>query len=321
MSRNRHLEPGPSPPSPGGDPAPHPPEGADAHTWELLGRLAPPPPAVGVPDAADLLAGWREFQQSLPALPAAGAGSDSRRTPPRALAAALVAGLLLTGGWLLGRGSVPAAEPLQSGFAELATGSGDLATARLSDGTLVRVAPGSLVRFGETTRSRDVWLEGQAFFAVAPDKDRPFRVRSSAGEAEALGTRFEVRALDNEVRLIVVDGRVALSSGGTRVEVGPGEMRGVRDGTLSAPSPVPDLYGALGWMGQALIFQNTGLDAVARELEGRYGIPVQLADPGMEERTVTAWFTDQDFEHVFTVICRAVDAVCSLTPEGAVMEP
>lgn len=298
-------------------PDPREPDGMsdeDLKCWKALGAASPVAPATEIPRAEALIKEWD---------PPRGVSGKAiaRRHMWRIPGAAAAAIILFASGWIAGGNpqNMPD-EPVESGFAELATGS-DLVTARLSDGTLVRVGAGSLIRFTETSNRRDVWLDGQAFFAVASDPDRPFRVRSAGGEAEAIGTRFDYRSTGDELQLIVVDGRVALSSGGQRVEVGAGEMRGIRAAQISSATKVEDVYGALSWMGRSLVFHGTPLDAVARELSARFDIPVRLSESALSERTVTASFKDQDFEEVFTAICRAVNAECSHSADGAVMAP
>ena len=303
-----------TPPDPG---APDGMSAEDLKCWEALGAASPVALATEIPRAEALIKEWdppREVSEK----PIA---RRRRGRIPGAAKAAAAAIILFASGWIAGGNpQTMADEPMESGFAELATGS-DLVTARLSDGTLVRVGAGSLIRFAETSNRRDVWLDGQAFFAVASDPDRPFRVRSAVGEAEAIGTRFDYRSTGDELQLIVVDGRVALSSGGQRVEVGAGEMRGVRAAQISSATKVADVYGALSWMGRSLVFHGTPLDAVARELSARFDIPVRLSDSTLSERTVTASFKDQEFKEVFTAICRAVNTECSHSADGAVMAP
>ena len=75
----------------------------------------------------------------------------------------------------------------------LETGFNETATLSMSEGSVIHVAPNTHISFGEDTSSRDIYLEGEAFFAVQADRNQPFVVRSSSGKAKALGTRFNVR--------------------------------------------------------------------------------------------------------------------------------
>ena len=70
-----------------------------------------------------------------------------------------------------------------------------------------------------------------------------------------------------------------------------------------------------------LVLQATQLAQVAREVSQRYDVRVQLADPALAERTVTAWFTEEEVEEVLTVICRVVDAHCTRRGDTVSIEP
>jgi transmembrane sensor len=201
------------------------------------------------------------------------------------------------------------------GVAEFSTGPQETVTARLGDGSIVRVGPSSVLRMDGTDGSRNVWLEGQAFFAVAHNPDAPFTVRTSSGTAQVLGTRFDVRARDSELRLVVVDGRVRVAAGPDErysEEVGASEMSQVVGGERVYVSQVSDVYELLDWMEGSLIFQATPLETVAKELERRYGVLAEVVDPGVATRRITAWFNDEPLDTAVTVICRAADVRCDV---------
>lgn len=207
------------------------------------------------------------------------------------------------------------------GAAEFITGESEMVTARLSDGSIVRLAPESRLSFRGTAEGREVWLDGHAFFAVAKVEGRPFTVRTRAGDALVLGTRFDVRVEENAMQVVVVEGRVALSAGGEEVEVGAGELSKVVDGSGPTVETVGKVQPMVEWVGELLVFQSTPLHEVAREIEARYGMRVDLPDSTLANRTVTAWFTDQSAEEVLTVVCRVVDAHCSIRDSIASIEP
>lgn len=208
-----------------------------------------------------------------------------------------------------------------SHVAELSTGTGEMATLRLPDGSVVRLAPRSRLLFSGTPDAREVWLEGRAFFAVAKQEGAPFRVRSHAGDALVLGTRFDIRIEEDNMRVLVVEGRVALSSGVERVEVTAGELSYVAAGAEPSVVKVPDVQRMLEWLGEFLVFQATPLDQFAREFEQHYGIRVRILDATLANRTVTGWFTDQPAEDVLMMVCHAADVQCSVRNGVANIQP
>src|SRR6266545_3994021 len=125
-------------------------------------------------------------------------------TPAAAAAiAVLVAGSLL---WFFPRGAgAPHA---------YATARGQLSSLTLPDGSRVLLGADTRMRVPRDygARSRTVDLEGEAYFVVEYDAERPFIVRTEHGSTQDLGTEFAVRAYRQEtsVEVVVAEGRVAL---------------------------------------------------------------------------------------------------------------
>lgn len=242
------------------------------------------------------------------------------RTPGRShwspllAAAMLVVGAGLGALWWNSWGAEPALT-----VNELSTGATEMVTATLSDGSTVRLAPESRLRV-EVGSDREVWLEGQAFFDVATD-GRPFVVRTRVGEAIVLGTRFDIRVDEAEVRVAVVEGLVALAAGGERVEAGAGEVGRALDGAPPSLEKPEDLRPMLAWMDGFFILDDTPLSEAAAEFERRFGIPTVVTDSALGARTVSAWFTNEEPDEVLSVVCRAVGATCTLEGGVATLAP
>ncbi|MQA91681.1 MAG: DUF4974 domain-containing protein [Gemmatimonas sp.] len=236
------------------------------------------------------------------------------RSEPRAprallLSAAAVAAVLL-GGFLLGRLWTGPASTFAA--TELSTGVGEMATANLSDGSTLRLAPRSRVVMEVGSARRDVHLEGQAFFTVAENASVPFIVHTAAGQARVLGTRFQVVAIDDDVRVVVVEGRVAIETEGGQAEVQAGESSRASGGEAPQVERVDDMRPMLAWLDGQLVFQDTPLRDVAWELEARFGVEVVLPPGPTADRVVSASFTNEGLDQVLSVVCRVASVSCSV---------
>jgi ferric-dicitrate binding protein FerR (iron transport regulator) len=183
---------------------------------------------------------------------------------------------------------------------------------------VVRIGPESSLRFPQDSERREVWLDGEAFFSVAAVKDRPFVVHTRTGTATALSTRFRVEASGEELRVGVLQGKVALAMGGVEREVDGGEVGRVASGklTVEAAASVAELRPNLGAF---LAFRSTPLWMVADEVEDYYGVKVELESEEVAERTVTASFQDASFPELMSVVCRITAARCSIADSVAVV--
>jgi len=214
---------------------------------------------------------------------------------------------------------VPRAESPAAGGVGYATGASEMATVQLSDGSVVRLAPSSKLRFVQRAASREATLEGRAFFAVAKIPGRPFRVHTRLGDATVLGTRFELATDPRELHLLVVSGRVGLSGKANQVEVHGGEASDVRDGTVAEPTRLPNAANMGEWVGKFLAFQSTPMREVGREIEEVYGVRVVIEDSVIANRTVIGTFTDRDVRDVIDMVCSVVNARCVTRPGEVVV--
>ena len=291
-----------------------------AEIWHASAGPDPLIPAQSAPPAAlmTMVRGSRR-----PGLRPHQSPKPSRRTrfliPGLAATAGIAATLALVS--LGGNRENRSGNTVASSAAEFVTDTLETATARLEDRTIVRLAPRSRLRVSPPGRKREVWLDGEAYFAVAPDAARPFRVHTRAGNVEVLGTRFDVRVKGSTLRVVVTEGIVALIAEKRRVLVPAGSVGTVNEDRTVSVIAVADPAGLIEWMNGALIFQDTPMRDVARELERRYRIRVLLPDSAIAARRVTAWFSQQDAEHVLAAICRAVEAHCTFANGVASIEP
>ena len=110
----------------------------------------------------------------------------------------------------VGQSSAPARQPL---FTEThATEIGEIETLILTDGTELTLGAASAVEITYFDLKREVNLTaGTAFFDVAHEPDRSFRVSAGNLEASVLGTAFEVSRFENSFRVAVAEGEVEVS--------------------------------------------------------------------------------------------------------------
>lgn len=160
---------------------------------------------------------------------------------------------------------------------------GQSATLTLADGTTITMAPGSQLRvaadFGRARR--DVYLDGEAYFAVAHDADHPFTVFAGPVAARDIGTAYAVRHYGDEqsVRIAVRDGRVDVTDAGV---VGAGDVvHRAADGTTRVQHGV-DVDALLGWTTGRLTYADAPLADVRADLRRWYGMDIDVGRPAVD---------------------------------------
>ena len=196
-------------------------------------------------------------------------------------------------------------------MAQLATRRGQSAELLLSDGTRVTLGVASRLRYPVryASRSRDLYLDGEAYFQVVHDARRLFRVHTDRGIAEDLGTAFAIYAYrGTPVEVVVAEGAVVLRAAGAAAAVSDSVVLGQADlgrvesdGRLSRTADV-DVDDYLGWRQGRLVFRDTPLREVLDRLSRWYNLDLQLGDSGLGDRPFTASFDREPAARVLDVL-------------------
>lgn len=173
-----------------------------------------------------------------------------------------------------------------------ATNVGARDSITLSDGTRVILAPGSrlTVAAGYGTSTREVTLDGAAFFDVQHDVQHPFTVRARGAQIRDIGTAFSVNTdASGSVSVVVTHGIVALrdSAAGAApaVELHAGDRGIVRSGAIAVARGIVTIDD-IAWTRGHLSYRDAPLADVQADLQRWYGIDLRVTDTALLQRTV-----------------------------------
>lgn len=189
-------------------------------------------------------------------------------------------------------------------FADYSTGAGETETVLLSDGSTVilNTETALSVDYSENRRLLTLY-DGEAYFKVAPDADRPFVVSTEFGQVRALGTAFEIKEIEDKMTVTVFEHavRVAFNQGKTIERLEQGESVAFVDHQI-LPIAKTDLQQAGSWRDQRLVFVDQPLQQVITELD-RYRLgKIVILDPQLASHNVTGVFNPYDTETSLSAI-------------------
>ncbi len=178
----------------------------------------------------------------------------------------------------------------------------------LPDGSRVTLNSGSLLEYPQAFAgaAREVKLVGEGFFEVAHDTLHPFLVNTVNAQIKVLGTKFSIWARQEETRVIVREGRVALrdeKAPNLAVELTANQMSVRRKQEAPEPPRAIDAGHALGWLEGRLVFDQASLAEVVEELQRVYNVKIELAHPRLAQNTITGSFNRKPVESVLASIC------------------
>lgn len=151
----------------------------------------------------------------------------------------------------------------------------------LPDGSTVRLNADSKLRFPSTFtgKTRQVELEGEAYFDITANKAMPFHVKAHTTDITVLGTRFNVSTYSNEPqKTTLVTGRVKVNvtnkSIASEKELEPGQQASIQaNGRLRVATV--DIADATGWIDNMFVFAELPLGEALKQIGRWYDIDIK----------------------------------------------
>lgn len=177
---------------------------------------------------------------------------------------------------------------------------------QLPDGTIVWLNAASSLTYPVAfdSLSRQVMLEGEAFFDVAEDKLRPFTVQSGKISTTALGTSFNISSYPREetIEISLVTGQVLIGKnevgGHEQVVIDPGEQIIYQQHTSGFIKSNFDYDASMGWKDGLLVFQEVNITQIKTKLERWYGVSIEIQGTPAQAWKISGTFRNQSLERV-----------------------
>ena len=196
----------------------------------------------------------------------------------------------------------------------------------LSDGSYVILQPASKIAYSRfDSISREVYLEGEAFFQVTKDPKRPFFVYTNELVTKVLGTSFDVRAFphDNTIKVLVHTGKVTVYQ---RRKDENEQLLARSNATIITPNQQVlfnrqqlSIIKSISAQPQAvntgndksreqLLFTDTPASEVFELIQQSYGITIVYDEELMSHCSFTGAFTNETFFERINLVCKAIEA-------------
>jgi transmembrane sensor len=290
-----------------------------AATWQALDRIQSIRPNAAEPIDNDYLGGERtDSRKPLQAVfphrlsrPAA-----TRRRVFLSVAASLACAVIYLG-----------IMHLVGGPKTYSTAVGGFQRIVLEDRSAVDLNTNSEIRVALTPRLRKIELvRGEASFEVAHDASRPFVVYAGTTAVRAVGTKFNVRRLDDSVEVIVDEGKVAVGQPSLlegeavpvaaaipQLSVGEAALVG-GSGVQLKRLPGTERVRKLAWQTQMLVFDSEALIDVVTQFNRYNGRQLVIADPSLAGLEISGYFRPTNLDAFVSVLQSNFDV--RIHPDG-----
>jgi ferric-dicitrate binding protein FerR (iron transport regulator) len=186
---------------------------------------------------------------------------------------------------------------------------GQKLTFELEDGTLVKLNAGSRLLFPDSflENQRKVTLEGEAFFEVSRDEQRPFIVQTEELTTIVLGTSFNVKSYSDEAEtsVAVVSGKVKVMKSAD-VDIEGSEYLLLEKNQMARYNTTESLFSKkdvipeslLAWRENKILFDHASFEQVNHTLSRWYGVEFEHLNSNKIVGGFTGAFTNENLENV-----------------------
>ena len=176
----------------------------------------------------------------------------------------------------------------------------------LPDGTLVKLNSGSNLSFPKSFEgnTREVVLQGEAFFDVVKNPEKPFIIKTGELTTTVVGTSFNINAYEEHsaIAVTVLTGKVKVESALSQVHLLPNEQGVMNKKSQNISKEQVKASEVLLWKDGVLKFEDAPLGQVADALERWYGVSVEFENDKAAMCTLSGTYDNEYLQAVLESI-------------------
>lgn len=218
-----------------------------------------------------------------------------------------------------------------SSYVSVKNTSGSLAKHVFPDGTIAWMHPSAQIEYRKDFNdgaTRDVTMQGEAFFEVTKNPKRPFIIKTGAIYTKVLGTSFNVKSYPGmkQTEVSVVTGKVMVYTLSTSPDKVKQEAFLLpREKIIASVSEVKfekrvETNAAMNiWQKENLSFNNTPVEDVVKALNKRFASNIQIKDPIINQYQLKADFTNVNLPSVLELLSKSLGITYEINENGITM--
>lgn len=186
---------------------------------------------------------------------------------------------------------------------------GQISKVILPDSSIVWLNSGTTIKYNSNfgRDNRDIDLVGQAFLDVRKNKNLPLIVSNGDLRVKVLGTRFDVCAYPDEknIQVVLESGKVELSNTKDKsfmYRLNPGEIADYEQTSGDVKIKKINENNYFDWKDGELVFRDSPLTDVVRQLERKYDIQIIVENPLVYKSAFNARFKTESLKEILDYI-------------------
>jgi len=198
-------------------------------------------------------------------------------------------------------------------YAEYVTAYGEHTDVVLADGSHIWLNAGTKFRAPQafTGNTREVYLDGEAFFEIAHNAEKPFIVHAGELTTTVLGTSFNVRHYTGQpTEVAVVTGRVAVRYAHAGDTLTRGQIAMASEDRLASWA-FTDVDRYTGWRQGKLVFEDQPIQNVLQTVSRFYGVDIRVKNPALGACRISTTLESMTEKEVVDLLCLLLNATAT----------
>jgi len=222
--------------------------------------------------------------------------------------------------------------PTDQGISSIVTKNGNRSKVVLPDGSQVWLNAGSNLDYNNSTFNnelREVSLDGEAYFDVTKNPDKPFIIHTKKMDIKVLGTVFNVRSYNNEkiTEAALIKGsievtlkdrkdqkiilkpneKISIANEDSKAELKQNKIILPKTNTTPVPqivvkelkpNPTYNIIGEIAWTQNKLFFDDETFEEIVLRMERWFGKKVTIANESLKNVHYTGNYENETLEEV-----------------------
>lgn len=199
-----------------------------------------------------------------------------------------------------------------NGQSSIKTAYGQVTQKQLPDGSEVALNANSSISYSSgwnEGKEREVWIKGEAFFHVKKTAAKSrFIVHTNEMDIIVTGTQFNVVSRSDKSSVMLTEGSVLIrTKEGKETRLVPGDFVELTNSQLEKKAMKEEAV--LAWKEKRILFDNTPLTAVVKQIKEHYGEDVIIADDALANKTISGMMPNDNLE----VLLKSIEATLECT--------
>ena len=176
--------------------------------------------------------------------------------------------------------------PTEIPMQEISVPIGQQLNITLTDGTNIWLNSNTKLKYPAlfNGKERNVEIDGEGYFRVAKNAHMPFKVKTTEGEIEVLGTTFNIESYSSEKNFnaALLEGSIKITRDNKKYGLTPGQAAKIGQNGELLITHIDD-YDAFRWTEGIISLKNDSFDMIMKKFEKYYGIDISIERPDLKE--------------------------------------